>query len=51
MGPNAAVTLLLLFLLVFIFDISFNLRRLIKNIDRVWRKLEEINTCLQNKSL
>jgi len=51
MGPNSAVTILLLFLLVFIFDISFNLRRLIKTMDRVWRKMEEINTCLQNKTL
>ena len=51
MGPNSAVMILFLFLLVFIFDISFNLRRLIKTMDRIWRKIEEINTYLQNKTL
>jgi hypothetical protein len=51
MLTNAAATLILLFLLLFTFDISFNLRRLNKNLDRVWRKMEEINTTLQNKSL
>ena len=43
------VAAVLLFLLLFIFDISFNLRRLLKNMDRIWRKMEEINTTLQNK--
>ena len=37
----------LLFLLGFVFDISFNLRRLMKNLDRIWRKLAEINDSLQ----
>ena len=50
MLSNAAAALVLLFILVFTFDISFNLRRLIKSLDRVWRKMEEINTTLQNKS-
>ncbi len=43
------VAAVLLFLLLFVFDISFNLRRLLKNMDRIWRKMEEINTTLQNK--
>jgi flagellar biogenesis protein FliO len=43
------VAAVLLFLLLFIFDISFNLRRLLKNMDRIWRKMEEINTTLQSK--
>jgi len=51
MMNNAATALILLFIVVFTFDISFNLRRLNKNLDRVWRKMEEINTTLQNKSL
>lgn len=42
-------TAILLFILLFTFDISFNLRRLLKNMDRIWRKMEEINTALQNK--
>lgn len=48
---NAATTLILLFLIVFTFDISFNLRRLLKSMDRIWRKMEEINTYLQNKAI
>ncbi len=51
MLTNAATALIFLFLVVFTFDISFNLRRLIKNMDRIWRKLEEINTSLQNKTI
>ncbi len=51
MANNTATTLILLFLMVFTFDISFNLRRLIKSTDRIWRKLEEINTYLQSKTL
>ena len=51
MANNTAITLILLFLVVFTFDISFNLRRLIKSMDRIWRKMEEINTYLQSKTL
>ena len=51
MPNNAATALMLLFLVVFTFDISFNLRRLVKNMDRIWRKMEEINTYLQSKTL
>lgn len=43
------VAAILLFVLLFTFDISFNLRRLLKNMDRIWRKMEEINTTLQSK--
>ena len=35
------------FLVVFTFDISFNLRRLLKEQERIWRKLDEINSSLQ----
>ncbi|MBU0709570.1 MAG: hypothetical protein KJ793_02540 [Candidatus Omnitrophica bacterium] len=49
MQVDALVTIILLFLLVFSFDISFNLRRLNKSLDRLWRKLVEINDTLQNK--
>lgn len=31
---------------VFTFDISFNLRRMNNNLDRVWRKLVEIENAL-----
>jgi hypothetical protein len=48
---NAAASIIFLFLVVFTFDISFNLRRLVKSMDRIWRKMEEINTNLQNKTL
>ena len=51
MANNTAITFILLFLVVFTFDISFNLRRLIKSMDRIWRKMEEINTYLQSKTL
>lgn len=40
MANNAATMLILLFLVVFTFDISFNLRRLVKNMDRIWRKMK-----------
>jgi hypothetical protein len=51
MVTNAATMLIFLLLIVFTFDISFNLRRLIRSMDRIWRKIEEINTYLQNKGL
>ena len=46
---NFLIPLILLFILVFIFDISFNIRRLIKSSDRLWRKLAEINETLNKK--
>ncbi|MFH1355102.1 MAG: hypothetical protein ABIH19_03030 [Candidatus Omnitrophota bacterium] len=49
MQLDTLVTIILLFLLVFSFDISFNLRRLNKTLDRLWRKLAEINDTLQNQ--
>ncbi|MFH1413485.1 MAG: hypothetical protein ABIG56_01375 [Candidatus Omnitrophota bacterium] len=49
MQVDAVVTVILLFLLVFSFDISFNMRRLNRTLDRLWRKLAEINDTLQNK--
>ena len=51
MITNAATMLIFLLLIVFTFDISFNLRRLIRSMDRIWRKIEEINTYLQKKGL
>jgi hypothetical protein len=38
-----------LFVAVFTFDISFNIRRLNNNSDRIWRKLVEIQDLLQKK--
>lgn len=37
------------FVTVFAFDISFNIRRLNNNSDRIWRKLNEIEDLLQKK--
>ncbi len=38
-----------LFIIVFIFDLSFNLRRISKNFERLMRKLSEIADGLQRK--
>jgi len=38
-----------LFVAVFTFDISFNIRRINNNLDRVWRKLAEIEMALGKK--
>lgn len=40
-----------LFILAIVFDISFNLRRLVKAMDRLWRKLSEINDTLQRRGI
>jgi len=37
------------FVLVVVVDISINLRRLINNLDRVWRKLAEINDSIRKQ--
>jgi len=34
---------------IFTFDISFNLRRLTNNTDRIWRKLAEMESTLAKK--
>jgi len=39
----------ILFLVVFVFDISFNLRRISRNFERLMRKLAEIADLLQQK--
>jgi len=38
-----------LFMVAFTFDISFNLRRLNNNMDRLWRRLIEIEDTVQKK--
>jgi hypothetical protein len=43
----AFMQVIVLTLLVFVVDISFNLRRQIKTLDMVWRKLDEIKNALQ----
>jgi len=52
MGYNAfmgTILILCVSTLFFIVDISFNLRRVVRAIDRLWRKLTEINDSLQKK--
>lgn len=49
MGSDMFMLTIYLFLLAIIFDISFNIRRLLKSLDRIWRKLVEINDSLQKK--
>ncbi len=39
-----------IFILVILFDISFNLRRLVGSLDRIWRKLAEINDAVKKDS-
>lgn len=51
MGVEMLNFLAFLFILAIIFDISFNLRRLVKAMDRLWRKLAEINDTLQRKEI
>jgi hypothetical protein len=48
---NMLIMAAYLFILAIIFDISLNLRRLLKSLDRLWRKLEEINDSLLKKTL
>ena len=49
MGNDMLTGIAYLFILAVIFDISFNLRRLLRSLDRIWRKLAEINDLLQKK--
>ena len=49
MGIETLNFLAYIFILAIVFDISFNLRRLVKGMDRLWRKLAEINDTLQRK--
>ena len=51
MGTDMFALAFYLFMLAAVFDISLNLRRLIKNTDRVWRKLAEINVAIKEKQL
>jgi len=41
--------ILLIFIIAFLFDISFNLRRSNKDFDRLIRKLSEITDLIQKK--
>jgi len=43
MLSEISLVVICLFILVFCFDVSFNIRRMIGNLDRIWRKLSEIN--------
>jgi hypothetical protein len=47
MGTGVMFMAAILFILVLTFDISFNLRRLLKEQERIWRKLDEINNSLR----
>ncbi len=49
MNADMLVFLAFLFILAMVFDISFNLRRVVKGLDRLWRKLAEISDTLQRK--
>lgn len=51
MNVDALNFLAYLFILAIVFDVSFNLRRLVKGMDRLWRKLAEINDTLQRKGV
>jgi len=51
MGTDMFAWAFYLFMLAAVFDISLNLRRLIRSIDRVWRKLAEINDAIKEKQL
>ena len=51
MGVETIHFVAYLFILAIIFDISFNLRRLVRGLDRLWRKLAEINDTLQRKGI
>jgi len=42
MAPDMVMGAVLFFIVVLIFDISFNLRRIAKNLERLMRKLAEI---------
>lgn len=46
---NFLTPLLLLFVLALIFDVSFNIRRLVGIAEKIWRKLSEINEALSRK--
>lgn len=48
---NMFTMVIYLFILAIIFDISLNLRRLLKSLDRLWRKLAEISESLEKKPL
>jgi hypothetical protein len=49
MGVDTLNFVAYLFILAIVFDISFNLRRLVRGLDRLWRKMAEINDTLQQK--
>ena len=49
MSVDMVTGIALLFMVVLIFDISFNLRRISRNFDRLLRKLGEIADLLQKK--
>ena len=45
----AFLQIMCLMILVFVIDLSINMRRLLASLDRVWRKLSEINDTLLKK--
>ncbi|MFH1458353.1 MAG: hypothetical protein ABIG31_04215 [Candidatus Omnitrophota bacterium] len=49
MAGDMLVLIALLFIIVFVFDVSFNLRRIGRNFERLLRKLAEIEDLLQKK--
>lgn len=46
MAPEMVIAVALFFIVVLIFDVSFNLRRIAKNFERLLRKLAEITDLL-----
>ena len=49
MGQNISYLLATLFIIAFIVDISINLRRVLANLEKIWRKLADINDTLQKR--
>lgn len=39
--------IMFIFIILFVVDISFNIRRVVLNLDKIWRKLVEINDSLR----
>ena len=47
MQTDFLATIAYIFIIVLLFDVSFNLRRLQGNLDRIWRKLAEMNDAIK----
>ena len=50
MQTDLLSTIAYIFIIVLLFDVSFNMRRLQGNLDRVWRKLAEINDAIKKNN-